>query len=411
MLLLLDNKLVDSVFQNAFNAILGNLFVAIIVAVYYQNQIEPYLIFAWLMGVGVVLIGRFFLKRAYDERHNSNRVLTARRWLQFYAVGTFLMAICWFLALYYVLLHLPITESLVLYVCALGLVSAASGMLAGTWRFFAVFTGICLSPPLFMDFSDNPQYATLAVLSIGFFIVTLSVAYRSHKLLETSIARQIANEQLMISLQREKDQVLSLNAQLKQDLRRGKRTAQKLLADKNHAEELAEKLFELSSNDALTGLANRRSFDEQLTQEWSRARRLNTPISLLIVDIDHFKLLNDHYGHHYGDECLVKVAEALRNEVNRPTDFVARYGGEEFVVILTGTPLEAALGIAESMRAAVEDVNMLHDYSPVRPCVTVSLGVASVVPTLESQAEALFQSADQALYEAKRAGRNRVSHA
>lgn len=406
--LLLDGKLVDTVFQNSFSAILGNLFVAIVVAAYYQNQIDQSYILIWLSVFLVVTLVRFLLKRLYEARHMSNMVLNPSQWLGLYAVGTFLVAMCWFAATYYVLMSLPITESLVLYVCTLGLVSAASGMLAGAWRVYAIFAGICLSPPLFLDFSVNPQYATLALLSIGFFVVTLTVSYKSSKVLETSIARQVANEQLMFSLQREKDQVLTLNARLKQDLRFKQRTAQQLLADKNEAEELAEKLFELSSNDALTGLANRRALDDQLTQEWARARRLGTVISLFIVDIDHFKLLNDHYGHHYGDECLVKVANALRNEVNRPTDFIARYGGEEFVVILPGTPLDAAMTIADRMRLAVEKVNMRHEYSPVKPCVTVSVGVACVVPKLDNQMDTLFQKTDEALYKAKRSGRNRV---
>lgn len=172
-----------------------------------------------------------------------------------------------------------------------------------------------------------------------------------------------------------------------------------------------EKLEQLSFLDGLTNIANRRRFDEFLAGEWRRAVREGVPLSLIFIDIDFFKAFNDHYGHEAGDEVLRRVATALSGILNRPADLVARYGGEEFVAVLPGTDAKGAAFIAERLRAAVEGLGIPHAASPVAPHVTVSLGVATLVPLRGSAPEALLAAADQALYQAKREGRNRVRSA
>ncbi|RCU51664.1 MULTISPECIES: diguanylate cyclase domain-containing protein [Corallincola] len=160
--------------------------------------------------------------------------------------------------------------------------------------------------------------------------------------------------------------------------------------------------------DGLTEIPNRRRFDELLEAEWLRARRNSTPIAVLLMDIDSFKLFNDNYGHTEGDDCLRATAAALANALRRPADFVARYGGEEFVAIVPEATEDAAVALAEKMRAAVEALQVPHEYSEVASVVTLSVGVAATVPSLERTPEQLIQTADEALYKAKQAGRNRV---
>jgi diguanylate cyclase (GGDEF)-like protein len=167
-------------------------------------------------------------------------------------------------------------------------------------------------------------------------------------------------------------------------------------------------LHHLATTDTLTGIANRRSFDHYLEREWKRMLREKTPLSLIMCDIDFFKSFNDLYGHRAGDACLQSVAQALRDCVVRPGDFVARYGGEEFVVVLPRTPAEGAHHIAEQIRTAVRTLGIGHADSAVDPLVTLSMGVAQGVPSPETNAEALLQAADAALYQAKKQGRNRV---
>lgn len=160
--------------------------------------------------------------------------------------------------------------------------------------------------------------------------------------------------------------------------------------------------------DELTQVANRRSFDEALVREWQRSTREQAPLSLVMCDIDCFKNYNDLYGHQAGDDCLRQVAQALADCVNRSSDLAARYGGEEFVFLLPQTSLEGAREIAEKARQGIEGLGLKHEASVVRPTVTLSLGVATVVPTMSGEPEVLIKIADEALYRAKEAGRNRV---
>ncbi|MDY0137844.1 MAG: diguanylate cyclase [Thiomicrospira sp.] len=167
-------------------------------------------------------------------------------------------------------------------------------------------------------------------------------------------------------------------------------------------------LEELSHVDGLTHIANRRHFNEVLDKEARRILRLNQPISLIMLDIDYFKPFNDNYGHGLGDECLTQVAKALRSVIKRPGDLLARYGGEEFAVILPETSEQGALKVAEDLRAAVEAMHFAHQYSEVADHVTISVGVASNEHDQGQCMHSLLQRADQALYQAKKAGRNQV---
>jgi len=173
-------------------------------------------------------------------------------------------------------------------------------------------------------------------------------------------------------------------------------------------EEANQKLERLSFLDGLTNIANRRRFDEFLEREWRRGLRDGTPISVVMTDIDFFKAYNDTYGHEAGDDILKKVAAALSATLNRPADLAARYGGEEFVVVLPGTDSSGATLLAERLRGAVEDLQIAHTRSRVGVHVTISLGVATVVPQRGVAPDALVTAADQALYQAKHEGRNRV---
>jgi diguanylate cyclase (GGDEF)-like protein len=170
-------------------------------------------------------------------------------------------------------------------------------------------------------------------------------------------------------------------------------------------EELLERLANL---DGLTEIPNRRSFDEYLDQEWRRAKRNETSLALILMDIDYFKKYNDNYGHGAGDTCLAQVAQALRGALYRAGDMVARYGGEEFVAVLPETNLEAAAAVAEKMRVAVAALSISHLFSEAGDIVSLSLGVADAVPAEGTSPEELLLAVDKNLYRAKESGRNRV---
>lgn len=159
--------------------------------------------------------------------------------------------------------------------------------------------------------------------------------------------------------------------------------------------------------DSLTGVANRRAFDERLEMEWRRCGRAQLPVSLLMVDIDHFKLYNDHYGHPAGDGTLVQVAGAMRRAAGRGQDLVARYGGEEFAILLPQLDEQGATGVARRLMQELETLDLPHAASPTSPRLTVSIGISSMIPGEHSAPADLVQVADALLYQAKAGGRNR----
>lgn len=176
-------------------------------------------------------------------------------------------------------------------------------------------------------------------------------------------------------------------------------------------DELNKKLEKLNAQDPLTKLLNRRALDKKLKDTWSLISRQNPAngcVSVIMLDIDHFKQFNDHYGHPEGDVCLKRVALALKQKINRSSDYVARYGGEEFVIVLPQTNKEGAIKIAEEIGNAIQQERIVHEYSLVSNIVSLSIGVATGQPSKIGYKE-LIKQADKALYDSKHAGRNQIS--
>jgi diguanylate cyclase (GGDEF)-like protein len=191
------------------------------------------------------------------------------------------------------------------------------------------------------------------------------------------------------------------NWQLQQEIKQ-RHQAESALQNAN------EELQRLATLDGLTQVANRRRFDECLTKAWQILARERLPLSLLMCDVDFFKRYNDSKGHQAGDECLQKVAQAMKHTVKRPADLVARYGGEEFAVILPNTPAEGALIVAQKIQKAIAALALIHPESSISQYITFSIGVSCTIPCPQFCPEALIAAADRALYQAKQLGRNRA---
>jgi diguanylate cyclase (GGDEF)-like protein len=167
-------------------------------------------------------------------------------------------------------------------------------------------------------------------------------------------------------------------------------------------------LNELAQRDGLTRLYNRRIFDDYIQRVWRQARRDKATVEIIFIDIDHFKIYNDLYGHQAGDDCLRRVAHKIARAAKRPFDFSARYGGEEFVLVLYGPPNDYARSMPERLRQEVLELGIRHEGSKVASAITVSIGVAIADPSSGRSLTGAIQAADEALYEAKQCGRNRV---
>lgn len=224
------------------------------------------------------------------------------------------------------------------------------------------------------------------------------------------------NYQLVVSKPKEVNKIISVNATPLFDEANNISNVLITINDITEQKELEYRLKtangileSLSYLDSLTGIANRRRFDEILDSEWKRAQRNLQPFSVILIDIDNFKAFNDHYGHQEGDVCLKEVAKTIKDTLKRPADFVARYGGEEFIVILPETNIAGAGAIAEQIRKNVEKLEITHQFSVTDPFVTISLGVATVIPEDNISKYDVIELADKALYKAKKAGKNRVA--
>lgn len=187
------------------------------------------------------------------------------------------------------------------------------------------------------------------------------------------------------------------------------RSALRLRREINDRKERERELERIATLDSLTGMGNRRYFDQQFDLEWRRALRHRSPLSVILIDIDHFKAFNDFYGHRKGNECLKEIASILRDTVKRAGDVVARCGGDKFGVLLPTTDAEGGAFVAEAMRAGVEGVWMPHAASPHTDHVTISAGVATAIPQQGMTPASLMDAAEEALCQAKREGGNRVS--
>lgn len=234
-----------------------------------------------------------------------------------------------------------------------------------------------------------PVFSEKYVRDVSDFLVTL-----------TELMGEMGVERLHI-LQTEKnhrDELEKLVSQRTYELNEAKEALESVNAE----------LFKLARIDGLTQAYNRRAFDELIHAEWLRVMRSGSSLSLLMIDIDHFKLFNDLYGHVKGDQCLVSIVEEISKCLNRPADLLARYGGEEFACILPETSINGALLVASFIQDMIKKQALPHGMSPVNPCVTLSIGVASCYPLMDTSANELIAAADECLYQAKHQGRNCV---
>jgi diguanylate cyclase (GGDEF)-like protein len=334
------------------------------------NHVNPFYAYTW----SILLIGLNVYRSIdiYKTKKILNEIKDFKVIHRRYALCSGLLGAIYGLGFVFFFRQLPLINqvylmTLIAMMSPAGLVSFASDKLS-----FSLYLYSMVLPVITRLFAEGQvEYFNIGLCAIIFVFIVRQLFLWNHKVLIDAIRVNYENEQLLNSLQ-------GINA----------------------------RLTELSVIDELTQVANRRSLDDTLEKEWLRAKRMSAPISMMMIDIDYFKQYNDEFGHIKGDECLIYIADYLKNNLNRSGDFIARYGGEEFCIIMPETNLNGAIKFAEKIHSGVRDLKIPNPGSKVSKYLTVCVGVASVIPGLEDTYMDLIYTSDKALYNAKNDGRN-----
>ena len=257
------------------------------------------------------------------------------------------------------------------------------------------------------------KLTTKIIAGLRGFNALIKIEKSKQQLSDITLENAKLYEQIEIYTDTLEDKVTERTQELEIKNRQLEQEIQKRKVIEKALQEVNQKLELLVNVDSLTGISNRRHFDNYLSREWRRLKREQKPLSLILCDVDHFKLYNDTYGHLQGDNCLRQIAQTMAQVINRPADLVARYGGEEFAVILPNTDLSGAHEVAKKLQRLIKDLKLRHKSSLTGQFATISIGISSQIPhqdqSLQDQSlEDLIITADQALYAAKAQGRDRI---
>lgn len=399
--------------RHALTTLLYSLLIAYTVLPLFYNVAHHGRLYGWLSGFTLIMIARYLGARYYLPR--AGDAGKARQAINMFTVYTFVSGLLWGLGglIFIPFSQLPADAQLLyislyaVYCCAL----SAGGMANHAvhkplWYAFAV---PCMLPLmlLLLASADLTRHILCLFMLIYFIFLTRNMLSINETIIESLVFR-LDKDDLMHYLNQEQERIYQLNRKLQVDIDKRIKTEEALRKAKTEAEELAAELLTLSSQDSLTGISNRRSFDDFLQNEWNRAIRQQRSISLILGDIDYYKAYNDIFGHQKGDECLINIARLLQDFSRRSGEMAARYGGEEFVIVLADTGPGRAEKMAEQLRQAILALAIEHPGSSVSQYLTMSFGVSSTIPTVNMERTDLIQVADQALYEAKSNGRNNV---
>jgi diguanylate cyclase (GGDEF)-like protein len=357
---------------------LMSFMLASFVALVFGDLVTGQPILVWWCVMSALFLGQYILYVNFNRRHP--RDVDYQRWFYITLVAAAVIGLGWSTGLTVMLNGAPQQYHIFLIILLISLAAAGITLAIRTIVYSVFQVGVLLPAIGWLLFQDATINRILGVFLIIFMVAMWLFAHQVSRSLYNSFRLQLENQSLANSLKQSNARLHVLN----------------------------EELTQLSATDSLTLVANRRYFDNRFVSEFSRASREESALSIIMIDVDFFKDYNDELGHVAGDECLQKIAVAIRDSLKRPTDLVARYGGEEFIVLLPSTTVEGAMSLADEIRIQVIKLKLVHPTSSVSSYVTVSLGVTGTYPSKNSTKEALLKKADEALYHAKAAGRNNV---
>lgn len=394
--------------NSSWPALIGNKIAALVLGFYFWWATGTIIYIGWAVGMVMVLIARAWL--VTHIVNTPSEKLNFHQKHDYLCMGMLMTGVGWSFFAQYVFLYTDTSMHSLMYISMAGLVAAALAASAGSTRGFALFALPILLPMamLHLAIGDAGQMllGTLILIFAGIMWLTANhIAGFVHE----SSTYNFENKELLDNLVNEKEHIMMLNERLNHDLKKRVGVMEWLASGRSEKGDMTEEMHVLSSKDALTGLANRRRFNELLKSEWARARREETSVALIKFDIDHFKSFNDSLGQQEGDLCLSTIASKLSSFARRTTDLVARYGEDEFVLLLPNTEEKDALLIAEEIRTAILRQNIPYPDLDTSAQVTITLGVSAMLPVSNTTEMTLVKQADIALYRAKQQGRNRVN--
>jgi diguanylate cyclase (GGDEF)-like protein len=403
----LNNRKIDVLFQQSQGSLAAMTAASIIISFLFWDYSSAHIVISWLSAY--LLFNGYRHYQIHKYNTHSESIADKQLWLHNYILGAAISGCMWGgIGVYFIHVS-PLNIAAIMILLTGYLVIGSAATYAVFLSLYFAFTLPMIAPVIFYQMVQGDMGArTYGILLVSFYAFSIYSALKNHNKETTFIASQYDNQSLLQNLQNEQTEAARLNEELELDLAKLRLAEERLKQEKGKAEEMAEKLLAISTQDGLTGIANRRHFDDFLAKEWNRAVRSRKPLSLILCDIDYFKAYNDLYGHQDGDKCLLRIAHTLDQYARRSGDLAARYGGEEFAIILPETNLANASDIAGQIRNAVQEIAMPHGASETDNIVTASFGVATVIPNRSQQSRMLVALADKALYEAKQKGRNQV---
>lgn len=404
---LLKSKEVEILYDQARVSLLAAQTAALLYIFFMWGHAASGVLLPWIIVFTLLSMVRYGGVYAYFK--TADHADKPKVWLNRFLAGTTLSGAMWGgLSLLILPAQDPNYTAVTILVIS-GLVGGTLGTYGVNRPAYISYSSTSLLPLMYvLLMQDEATLKLFGLIVVVYYIFMTVCMFRLNIMMKAGVNLRFENIELLQQLEFEKQTISALNQELEEDIEQRKETEKELLNAKNKAEGLADALSILSLRDALTGIANRRGFDEFLSNAWSRAMRTHRPVSLIMADADYFKSYNDHYGHLKGDEVLREIAATIEQRCRRGSDLVARYGGEEFAVVLPDTDLKQAHIVAEQIRLAVQQLKIPHEESTIDGHVSISLGVASMIPNRDIHCPDLIEQADQALYAAKAAGRNRT---
>jgi len=375
----LNTRSLELLFSQSNSAFVSSAIAGSVLIYTFWNVSDHLVCLAWVLGYVAVASYRIHLKVSYNKCEDEYR--GAPRWYRGLGASIFVTGVIWGAFLIYLATFASGVSAAILMANLAFLLAGAVTAYAVSFPMFILFSfPIVIPAVLYLVLSEEQSNGLLAAVSLVWYLFMVSTARRFGEFAMRALGYEYENKGLV--------------GELEEQNRR--------------AEVLAQELMVLSNTDSLTGLYNRRYFDERLQSEISRSQRSDTPLCLILSDVDYFKIYNDTLGHIEGDRCLKKIAGILLDVVRDGTDIVARYGGEEFAIVLANTDVHQAKVFAERLRRTMCQTSIPHPRSSVAPYVTMSMGISTMIGEDRDVMEDLIERADKALYKAKECGRDQV---